>query len=142
MNTVTEFTPFTALIGGALIGLSASMLLYFNGRIAGISGIAWNALRQRGFERSWRLLFILGLLAGAGTYVYFLNDSATPRHDFPTWKLILAGLLVGIGTHLGSGCTSGHGICGLARFSKRSIVAVMVFMLSGILTTTVIRHVL
>ena len=142
MTIVTEFTPITAMLGGALIGLSASVLLYFNGRVAGISGIAWNALRQSGFERSWRLIFILGLLAGAGMTIYFFDNAALPRHDFPVWKLILAGLLVGIGTHLGSGCTSGHGICGLARFSKRSFVAVMVFMTCGIITTSVIRHVL
>jgi uncharacterized protein len=141
MNIITEFTPITAMLGGFLIGLSASLLLYFNGRVTGISGIAWNALRQSGFERIWRLLFIAGLLAGATLYMHFFNVAATPRHDFPIWKLLVAGLLVGVGTNLGSGCTSGHGICGLARFSKRSLVAVLVFMLCGIITTSVIRHV-
>jgi uncharacterized protein len=142
MNTITEFTPITAMVGGALIGLSASLLLYFNGRVAGISGIVWNALRQSGFERIWRFVFIAGLLAGSSIYMYFSNEAYVPRHDFPIWKLLLAGLLVGIGTNLGSGCTSGHGICGLARFSKRSFTAVMVFMLCGFITTSVIRHAL
>jgi uncharacterized membrane protein YedE/YeeE len=139
---VTEFTPYTSLLGGALIGLSAALLLMFNGRIAGISGITWNAIKQTGMERSWRILFLLGIILG--TYGWFLLTGKTPpvRTGFSNIKLISAALLVGMGTRLGSGCTSGHGICGLARFSKRSLVAVLMFMFTAMLTTGVLRHAL
>jgi uncharacterized membrane protein YedE/YeeE len=138
----TEFTPLASLLGGALIGLSATLLLWFNGRIAGISGIAWNALRERGAERTWRGPFLLGLVAGAGLWFAFAPGVAAPRPGFPLPLLLAGALLVGIGTRLGSGCTSGHGICGLARLSPRSLAAVVMFMAVAMLTTTVVRHVI
>jgi uncharacterized membrane protein YedE/YeeE len=138
----SEFAPLASLLGGALIGLSATLLLWFNGRIAGISGIAWNALRERGAERTWRGLFLLGLVAGAGLWVAFAPGVTAPRQGFPLPLLLAGALLVGIGTRLGSGCTSGHGICGLARLSPRSLAAVVMFMAVAMLTTTVVRHVI
>jgi uncharacterized membrane protein YedE/YeeE len=137
----TEFTPVSALAGGALIGLAATTLLWLNGRIAGISGIAWNAVTQRGAERGWRLAFLAGLVAGAGLWFAFAPGVEHAREGFPMGLLLAGALLVGIGTRLGSGCTSGHGICGLARWSPRSLVAVAVFMGVAVLTTTAVRHV-
>ncbi len=129
------------MIGGLLIGCSAVLLLIGIGRIAGISGIVWEALHAFD-ERVWRGLFLLGLVLGP------LILLQTGLHEIPessseSWPmLIIAGLLVGAGTRLGSGCTSGHGVCGIARFSKRSIWATLTFMLAGIFTVTVVRHVL
>lgn len=134
-----------SLAGGALIGLSAAILLVFNGRIMGSSGIAstfavgmiervWGSRKAR-FELLWRGLFLLGLLFGA-FMLRFTNDPSLvsqPTHS-PIGKLILAGLLVGIGTRLGMGCTSGHGVCGLARRSGRSLIATAVFILAGMMT--------
>ncbi|MEO8002450.1 MAG: YeeE/YedE family protein [Arenimonas sp.] len=141
ISTLTQFTPLSALTGGGLIGLSASLLIYFNGRIAGISGIAWGALHQKGFERIWRIVFIAYVIIGGSIWIGFFSNEVSPRFMFPVWKIVLAGLLVGIGTKLESGCTSGHGICGIARLSKRSMIAVIIFMLSGIITTSLVRHV-
>jgi uncharacterized membrane protein YedE/YeeE len=126
-------------VGGALIGLAATLLYAALGRIAGISGILNSAIEQRG-ERDWRLAFLFGLIVAAGTW--FAIADVAPRSGFPLPWLIGAGLLVGIGTRLGGGCTSGHGICGLARLSKRSLVAVLVFMGTAIVTVYVVRHVL
>ena len=138
---VTGFSPVSALAGGALIGLAATLLLWLNGRIAGISGIAWNAVSQRGAERGWRLAFLAGLVAGAGLWFAFAPTVAAAREGFPLPLLLAGALLVGIGTRLGSGCTSGHGICGLARWSPRSLAAVLVFMAVAMTTTTAVRHV-
>ena len=136
----TAFTPVNALVGGALIGVAATLLFAGAGRIAGISGMLNSAIEERR-ERGWRLLFLFGLMAGAGLW-FTLGDPPLPaRTDFRLPWLLLAGLLVGMGTRLGNGCTSGHGICGLARFSKRSLIAVLVFMGCGIATTTLARHV-
>lgn len=135
----TDFTPLTALLGGALIGLAATVLYAGIGRIAGISGILNTAIEQRE-GRSWRIAFLAGLILAAGAW--FAWSDVTPRSGFPLIALIIAGLLVGFGTRLGNGCTSGHGICGLARLSKRSLVAVVVFMASGMATTYLLRHVL
>lgn len=135
----TTFTPLNALVGGALIGLAATVLFAGIGRIAGISGMLNSALEERS-ERGWRMLFLLGLLAGAGLWFAVGNPPLPARTDFPLPWLLLAGLLVGFGTRLGNGCTSGHGICGLARLSKRSLVAVLVFMACGIATTTLVRQ--
>lgn len=135
----TEFTPFSALIGGAFIGLAATLLYATLGRIAGISGILNQALEQRG-DRAWRVAFLLSLMIGAALWFAFGIEVPTPRNDFPLPWLILSGLLVGFGTRLGNGCTSGHGICGLARLSKRSLAAVLVFMACGMATVFVIRH--
>ena len=135
----TDFTPLTALLGGALIGLAATVPYAGIGRIAGISGTLNAAIEQREGRR-WRIAFLAGLIIAAGAW--FAGFGAAPRGDFPLHWLIVAGLLVGFGTRLGNGCTSGHGICGLARLSKRSLVAVLVFMASGMATTYLMRHVL
>ena len=135
----TAFTPVPALLGGMLIGLAATVLYAGIGRIAGISGILNSAIEQRG-ERGWRVAFLLGLVAAAG--LWFAFAGIAPRSGFPLPWLLAAGLLVGFGTRLGNGCTSGHGICGLARLSKRSLLAVLVFMGSGIATVYVLRHLL
>ncbi|HSO33613.1 MAG TPA: YeeE/YedE family protein [Labilithrix sp.] len=140
------FTPLNALAGGALIGLAASLLLLFHGRIAGVSGILGDTLLAPGArgEAVYRLAFLVGLFA-AGLGVRFLYPSAlgsisTPAVTFPL--VIVAGLLVGYGTRLGNGCTSGHGVCGISRLSKRSIVATMTFMAAGGVTVFLVRHVL
>lgn len=133
----TDFTPIPALLGGTLIGLAAVVLLWSIGRIAGISGIANHAIEQRD-GRDWRIAFLLGLVVAAG--LWFTVSGATPRSGFPMPWLVAGGLLVGFGTRLGSGCTSGHGICGLARLSKRSLVAVATFMGAGVATVYVLRH--
>jgi uncharacterized membrane protein YedE/YeeE len=137
---MTHFTPWAALTGGALIGLAALLLLWFNGRIAGISGIAgglWFAPRG---DRAWRWLFLLGLMLGAGLWALLSPTPLAPRRGFPVSRLLLAGLLVGYGTSLAGGCTSGHGVCGMARLSPRSLAATGVFMLTAVATTYVVRH--
>jgi uncharacterized protein len=135
----TTFTPVSALLGGALIGLAAVLLYAALGRIAGISGIFASAVEQRA-ERGWKLAFLLAMIAAAG--LWFAFAGIAPRVDFPWPWLVPAGVLVGFGTRVGSGCTSGHGVCGLARFSRRSLVAVAMFMGSGFVTVFVLRHVL
>ena len=135
----TEFTPVSALLGGALIGLAATLLYAGIGRIAGISGILNQAIEQRA-ERGWRIAFLFGLVAAAAAW--FASNDIAPRSGFRLAWLLLAGLLVGFGTRLGNGCTSGHGICGLARLSKRSLLAVLVFMGSGIASVYMLRHLL
>ncbi len=127
----TEWT--TALAGGMLIGLSATTLLAFNGRIAGISGIFSGVLQFRNVE-SWRCFFIVGMLIGGLVYEYGIASQPTPQSAFAPGIMILGGFLVGVGTRLGHGCTSGHGVCGLGRLSLRSLVAVMTFMMTAILT--------
>lgn len=135
----TDFTPFTALVGGALIGLAATLLYAGIGRIAGISGILNQAIEQRD-GRGWRIAFLVGLVIAGGGWLAW--SGATPRTGFPLIWLLVAGLLVGFGTRIGNGCTSGHGICGLARLSKRSLLAVAMFMGAGFVTTYVMRHLL
>ncbi|RZA35764.1 MAG: YeeE/YedE family protein [Lysobacteraceae bacterium] len=136
----TAFTPLHALLGGALIGVAATVLYAGMGRIAGISGLL-NALLDRTSDGAWRVAFLVSLVVGAAAWFVFGHGVAAPRAEFPRIWLVVAGLLVGFGTRLGNGCTSGHGICGLARLSKRSMVAVMVFMGSAALTVFVVRHV-
>lgn len=136
-----NFTPVTGLIGGLLIGAAATLTLWANGRIAGISGILSGVLFPTRGETLWRLLFIGGLIAGAGLYLLVrgtlpLEIQAAP---IPT---VIAGLLVGFGTRLGSGCTSGHGICGIARFSRRSLTATLTFIVTAVITVFVTRHLL
>lgn len=136
------FTPVSALIGGALIGISASMMLGLNGRVAGISGILGGALRPRSGEWGWRAAFLGGLFIGGLTLLAFV-PGAIPRAGGESVVLpILAGLLVGLGTEIGSGCTSGHGVCGISRFSMRSIVATVTFVAMGMASTFVVRHLL
>lgn len=137
--------PWTAVAGGALIGAAAVLLLATLGRVAGISGIAAGSLRAAEGERGWRWAFLLGLLTAAGLVLWWQAlPEASPRvllrDALPAWQLICAGLLVGFGTRLGSGCTSGHGVCGMARGSKRSLLAVLVFMACAMLTTFLVRH--
>ena len=138
---LSAFSPLTALAGGALIGLAAVLLVLFNGRIAGISGIVAALLPPRLRGGAWRLAFVLGLLAAPWLYQWF---APLPAAGSPAASplLVLAGLLVGCGTRLGSGCTSGHGVCGLSRLSLRSLAATQVFMATGFATVFVVRHVL
>lgn len=138
---LSAFTPLTALAGGALIGLAAVLLVLFNGRIAGISGIIAALLPPRPQPRAWRLAFVGGLLAAPWLYqLFFPLPAASSPSAWPV--LVPAGLLVGFGTRLGSGCTSGHGVCGLSRLSMRSLVATLVFMATGFATVFVVRHLL
>jgi len=131
-----EFTPYSALAGGALIGLAATLLLKLNGRIAGVSGILTGALSVKPGDRLWRALFVAGLVVGGVAYQAVSAEPLITREGFPVARLAVAGLLVGFGTRLGSGCTSGHGVCGIARLSPRSIVATMAFVAVGMLTAS------
>ncbi|MEO0317577.1 MAG: hypothetical protein RL404_1254 [Pseudomonadota bacterium] len=135
------FTPWWALAGGVLIGISAAMFVLLNGRIAGISGILGGLLRREPGDAGWRVAFLLGLLVAPTVYALF--DVLPVREiDAGVGALVLAGLLVGIGTRFGGGCTSGHGVCGLSRFSVRSLVATLAFMAGGFATVFVMRHLL
>jgi len=142
MTPFTSFTPYAALAGGVLIGTAAVLLLWLNGRIAGISGIAGGLWFSARGERLWRVLFIVGLIAGCGAWVLLSGEPAPRRSGFPVWALLLAGGLVGYGTSLAGGCTSGHGVCGLARLSWRSLAATATFLAVAIATTFVVRHLL
>lgn len=137
--TTTPFEPLAGLAGGLLIGSSVVLLLYTLGRIAGISGIAAGAITQRGIERYWRLAFLAGIVLSAVFYMVFIGDLQIQTQMSSAW-LVVAGLLVGFGTRLGSGCTSGHGVAGLSRLSPRSIVATLTFMTAAIVTTNIIRN--
>lgn len=139
-----HFTPLAALIGGSLLGLATALLILFCGRILGISGIIGGLLQQETLLRqdaSWRIRFLTGLVLAPLLY-YSVVPALPPIIDGSIIQLVSAGLLVGIGTSLGSGCTSGHGICGLSRFSARSLTATIVFMFFGMLTVWIMRHVL
>ena len=137
---LSAFTPLAALAGGALIGIAAAMLVLFNGRIAGISGIVGGLLRPKSGDVSWRIAFVIGLFAAPVAYQLFavLPVSSIEAGDA---MLISAGLLVGVGTRYGAGCTSGHGVCGLSRLSMRSLVATLLFMGAGFVAVFVMRHV-
>jgi hypothetical protein len=136
---MTEFTPVSALLGGLLIGAAASLLLWLNGRIAGISSVLGRLMLWRRGDRAWRTLFLLGLLIGAGAWAA-LGEAPAARTGVPLPLLLIAGLLTGYGTALANGCTSGHGVCGLARLSLRSLVAVLTFLAAAFLTTYAARH--
>jgi uncharacterized membrane protein YedE/YeeE len=139
---MANFTPFSAAIGGGLIGLSAVLLMLLTGRIAGISGIFGGLLNFKGDDRDWRIAFIAGLILAPLIASWIGYAMPTPKLP-ASWAVIIgAGLLVGFGTRLGGGCTSGHGICGIARLSSRSIVATIIFMLAAIATVAVAHHVL
>ncbi|MBD2858994.1 YeeE/YedE family protein [Spongiibacter sp. KMU-158] len=142
MVEATPFEPVAALGGGVLIGLSALLLMWSVGRIAGISGIVFGAVSNGGEERNWRLFFIGGLFIGSliAAWLSGALSGVTPVASTP--MMIAAGLIVGFGTRMGSGCTSGHGVCGISRFSLRSVVATVTFMASGFITVFVIRHLL
>lgn len=136
-----SFTPWTALLGGLLIGLAAAGFVLVNGRIAGISGILGGLLSAKTGDKSWRVAFIGGILAAPLAYQLF--GALPPAQIDAGWPLLVAaGLLTGIGTRYGSGCTSGHGVCGLSRLSPRSLVATLTFMGAGFVTVFVIRHLL
>lgn len=135
-----HFTPWASLAGGALIGFAAALLLLLNGRVAGISGIVGGLLVPRRGEVGWRLAFVAGLLA-APLVMLLAGRPPAPRIDAGFGLLVIAGLLVGVGTSYGSGCTSGHGVCGLSRLSPRALVATLAFMGAGMLTVFVARHV-
>ena len=141
-----EFTPWSALVGGMLIGLAAAMFVLLNGRIAGISGVIGGLFKPAIFKTvkgdvAWRAVFVLGLVGSPWLYALFAA-LPQPRIDASFAALVIAGLLVGVGTRYGSGCTSGHGVCGLARLSPRSMVATVAFMAAGFLTVFVTRHLL
>jgi uncharacterized membrane protein YedE/YeeE len=135
-----NFTPVSALIGGALIGLGVVVLMVANGRIAGISGIVGGIVQPDGPEWRWRLGFVAGMVGGAALAMVAGVAPETIAVTGSLPLLIGGGLLVGFGTRLGSGCTSGHGVCGLARLSPRSLVATLIFMATGAATVFVMRH--
>jgi uncharacterized protein len=137
---MNDFTPLPSLAGGLLIGLATSLLLLFNGQIAGVSGILCGIVVPKQGEAAWRLWFLGGLVAG-GLVLRVLRPEVFPATP-ASLTTVAAGLLVGCGTALGSGCTSGHGVCGLSRFSARSLAATLTFMAGGALTVVVVRHVL
>lgn len=136
-----NFTPWAALAGGVLIGAAASLFVLLNGRIAGISGLLASLLETAGEGRSEKLLFLLGILLAPLLWMLF---GTLPAMEFQSgWiGLLVAGMLVGVGSRYGSGCTSGHGVCGISRLSPRSIVATVAFMVAGFATVYVLRHLL
>jgi len=134
------FTPLTAAIGGALIGCAVAMLLLLNGRVAGVSGIVGGLLRPTRGDIAWRAAFVAGLLLAPAVFMPLWGPAIVIDAGYGT--LALAGLLVGFGSRLGSGCTSGHGICGISRLSPRSLVATVVFMAAGVVTVFLVRHVI
>jgi len=136
-----HFTPGASLLGGLLIGAAAAMLVLLSGRIAGVSGIVGGLLAPARGDVAWRIAFVAGLLVAPAVWRLFA-PAIEARFDTGFGTLVVAGVLVGIGTSYGSGCTSGHGVCGISRLSPRSLVATAVFMLTGFATVFVVRHVL
>lgn len=136
-----HFTPWMALVGGIVLGLASALFILFNGRVLGISGIVGGLLRPKAGDVLWRLSFLLGMLVAPSLYVAFVGPMQATI-DASWAMVIVAGLLVGIGTRYGSGCTSGHGVCGLSRLSPRSLVATLSFMAAGFFTVFVLRHAL
>ncbi len=138
---VEEFNWLSASVGGILIGVSATILLAFNGRIAGISGMVNGAIAFTAKEK-WRWIFLMGMLGGGAIYEYLLASNPTPRYSVAPLAMVIGGFLVGFGTRMGNGCTSGHGVCGLGRLSIRSLVAVITFLATAMITVFVTRHIL
>jgi hypothetical protein len=138
---MADFTPVSSFAGGVLIGLAAALLLVTAGRIAGISGIVGGLLERPRGDVAWRVCFVAGLLAGGAILRLLAPGAIGPPALASPAALVVAGLLVGFGTRLGSGCTSGHGVCGIGRLSPRSLAATAVFMATGMLATFVVRHV-
>jgi len=134
-----HFTPWASLAGGVLIGIAAAMLVLLNGRVAGISGIVGGLLTPERADIGWRVAFLLGLLMAPAAYHWF-SRAPFPRIEAGFGTLLIAGLLVGLGTSYGAGCTSGHGVCGLSRLSPRSLVATIAFMAAGMATVYIVRH--
>ena len=139
---MANFTPVSAAIGGALIGLSAVLLMLFNGRIAGITGIAAGIFDPLRSDRGWRITFVVGLIAAPLSALLLGFPLPVPQMPASVATIVIAGLLVGFGTRLSNGCTSGHGICGIARLSPRSLVATGIFMVAAIAVVAVTRHVI
>jgi len=139
---LSHFTPYASFVGGILIGIAAAILILFNGRIAGVSGILGQALNG-GIVRDnlWRIAFVMGIIAAPALWQIWVGEIEINIETNALW-LIIAGLFVGVGTSYGSGCTSGHGICGLSRFSMRSVIATLSFMLTGMVTVYIMRHLL
>lgn len=136
-----NFTPLSSAIGGAIIGLGAALMLFGLGRIAGISGIFGGLLMPKAGDVLWRLAFLLGLMLGGALLFQFAPNLFTVSLDRSSLTVVIAGLLVGFGTRMGNGCTSGHGVCGISRQSPRSILATMTFMATGALTVYFMLHV-
>ncbi len=137
-----NFTPLASFIGGVLIGLAALIFLLFNGRICGVSGIFGGLLTAAKGDSGWRLVFLGGLMVGAFCAPIFQSGTIeSGQLDRSTLAIIVAGLLVGIGARLGSGCTSGHGVCGVGRMAPRSLVATFMFVSTGMLTAVIVNHV-
>ena len=136
-----NFTPWASLAGGLLLGLASAIFILVNGRILGISGIIGGLLRPTSGDVGWRLAFVLGMLVAPLLYLLLAGPVAV-RIDASWATLVIAGLLVGVGTRFGSGCTSGHGVCGLSRLSPRSLVATLAFMGAGFVTVYLMRHLL
>ncbi len=139
---IENFTPWLSLIGGLTIGISAAALLFFNGKIAGISGISKSLLAEfeTAAEKHWRQAFTIGLIIGGAITVYFAPEMTAKTLNLPLLQMIGGGLIVGFGTAMGNGCTSGHGVCGLARRSRRSLASVLTFMGSGFVTMYLMTH--
>ncbi len=139
---ISHFTPYASFAGGLLIGTATAILILFNGRIAGVSGILGQALNG-GIVRDnlWRIAFVMGIIAAPALWQIWVGEIEIVIQTNALW-LMVAGLLVGVGTSHGSGCTSGHGICGLSRFSMRSLIATLSFMLTGMATVYIMRHIL
>lgn len=137
----THFTPWSSLAGGIVLGIASALFILLNGRILGISGIVGGLLRPRAGDTGWRLAFVLGMLVAPTPYAVFA-EPITARIDAGWGTLIVAGLLVGAGTRYASGCTSGHGVCGLSRLSPRSLAATLAFMGAGFVTVFLVRHAL
>jgi uncharacterized membrane protein YedE/YeeE len=142
LNMVTSFTPVSALIGGSLIGLASVLLMLLHGRIAGMTGILSGALFTAGPDRGWRIAFLLGAIAAPMAIFLVTGQAVEFANPVPNWAIIVGGVIVGVGVTYGSGCTSGHGVCGVARLSPRSIVATIVFMAATAATVFVFRHIL
>ncbi len=140
--TIVNFTPVSALVGGALIGIGSAGMWWLLGRISGVSSILGSVISPGGAVSGWRIAFLAGLLSAGILAASIFSSAVHFQLDAGYGQVILAGLLVGYGTQLGSGCTSGHGVCGISRFSPRSLVATAAFMIAGVLVVYFMRHVL
>jgi uncharacterized protein len=138
---VGDFTPVSGLVGGLLIGLAVALMLLLNGRIAGVSGIVGGLVNPKGGDTAWRLAFVAGLLFGALAYILLVGGTSPVDVLASQPAILIGGLLVGFGTSMGSGCTSGHGLCGMARFSRRSMAATAIFFGVAMITVFMTRHV-
>lgn len=142
MEYITHFTPYRGLLGGILIGLSSVLFLLFNGRIAGISGFIHGLLPLNKSQQLWRAAFLSGLILSGLLYYVIPSIQFPLRTDYPVYLLLAGGFCVGFGTRMGQGCTSGHGVCGMARISRRSIAATITFFVAAVITTFILRHLL